>query len=97
MLSQPLAFVPCVSSDQGHLEPKLHQHRHKARPANASTHGLYRKHAFVSGLRHSLFREQSFSLEATMPKLKCSLDDMRTMAGKGNESLSWTTSQTFFI
>lgn len=97
MFSQPQAFVPSVSSDQGHLEPKLHQHRHKIRLANASTPGLYHKHAFVSGLRHSLLREQSFSLEANMSNLKSSLEDMRTMGGKGNESLYWTTSQTFFI
>ena len=32
-----------------------------------------------------------------MPKIKSSLDDMKTIGGKGNESLYWTTSQNFLV
>ena len=64
---------------------------------NASPDGLNDQHAFGSGLRHSMLSEQSFSLEANLPKLKSSLDDLSTIGGKGDESLNWTTPMTFLI
>ena len=94
---QPQSFINWVSSDQGDLASKLHQHIHKTLPAMYSLDCLNSSHAFGSGLRHSHFKEQSFKLESNMPKLKSSLHNMRSIAGKGNESLYWTTSQTFLI
>ena len=58
---------------------------------------LIRKHAFGSLLHHTLFREQSSSLEANVPKLKSSWDKMRTFDGKGNDSHYLNNSLTFVI
>ena len=59
-LPESQSFICWVSSDQGHLESKLHQHIHKAQPAHPSAECLFRKHAFGSGLCNSIFREQLY-------------------------------------
>ena len=45
---------PLVSSDQGDLESKLHQHILKSLPVIASPGGLKRRHAFGSQVHYSL-------------------------------------------